>query len=251
MTVLIIEDEPLAAERLENLLRKQDPEIRIAGRCDSVKQSVEWLKENPLPDLMFLDIQLGDGLSFDIFDQVVIDCPVIFTTAYDEYAIDAFRLNSLHYLLKPLKAQDLAAALMKYKTSPYSAGSNHMAALDKVQQQLTREYKKRFLVKSGLHIRTIPVEEVLYFFSMDKGTYGVLEGGKNVLLDYTLDDLEKLTDPSKFFRVNRRYLVGLNSIADIITYSNYRLKLVLRHSGDQENLVSRDRMQDFRSWLDR
>lgn len=251
MTVLIIEDEPLAAERLENLLMKQDPEIRIAGRCDSVKQSVEWLKRNPLPDLMFLDIQLGDGLSFDIFDQVVIDCPVIFTTAYDEYAIDAFRLNSLHYLLKPLKAQDLAAALMKYKTSPYSAGSNHMAALDKVQQQLTREYKKRFLVKSGLHIRTIPVEDVLYFFSMDKGTYGVLEGGKNVLLDYTLDDLEKLTDPSKFFRVNRKYLVSLNSITDIITYSNYRLKLVLRHSGDQENLVSRDRMQDFRSWLDR
>jgi DNA-binding LytR/AlgR family response regulator len=253
MKVLIIEDEPLAAERLENLLKKLDPEIEITGTCDSVKKSVQWFNDNAPPDLVFLDIQLGDGLSFDIFDQVVVDCPVIFTTAYDSYAIEAFRLHSLAYLLKPLKFDDLAAAVMKYRTSPYFNGhaANQQIAFEKAQQALTRAYKKRFLVKSGLHIRSVAVEEILYFSSLDRANYATLQSGKTMLFDHTLEQLEGLVDPSKFFRVNRKYLVSVEAIADIITYSNYRLKLVLKHSNDQEVLVSREKMTDFRNWLDR
>lgn len=254
MKILIIEDEPLAAERLEGLLKKQDPALEIVGKCDSVKGSVQWFREHPQPDLLFLDIQLGDGLSFDIFDQVMVDCPVIFTTAFDSYAIEAFRLNSLAYLLKPVKFEELAGALVKYRSSPYysdHSGLKQQVAFDKVHQVLTREYKKRFLIKSGLHMRSIPVEEILYFYSLEKATYATVQTGKTILFDYTLEQLESLLDPSAFFRINRKYLVSVDAIADMITYSNYRLKLILKHSSEEEILVSREKMQDFRNWLDR
>ncbi|MDO9580045.1 MAG: LytTR family DNA-binding domain-containing protein [Bacteroidales bacterium] len=255
MKILIIEDEPLAAERLEALLKKQDPLIEIVGNCDSVKKSVAWFRENIPPDLLFLDIQLGDGLSFDIFDQVVIDCPVIFATAYDTYAIEAFRLNSIAYLLKPVKPEELRTALDKYKASPYfaesSAALQQHVALEKVQQLLTKEYKKRFLVKTGLHIRSIPVEEILYFYSLEKATFASIIGGKTLLFDHTLEQLGSLLDPSHFFRVNRKYIVSLDAITDIITYSKYRLKLVLKNCTDKDILVSREKMQDFKRWLDK
>jgi DNA-binding LytR/AlgR family response regulator len=254
MKVLIIEDEPLAAERLCDLLKKQDPEIEILAHCDSVKKSVQWFRENQQPELLFLDIQLGDGVSFDIFDQVLIDCPVVFTTAYDTYAIDAFRLNSLAYLLKPIKFEELAGALMKYKSSPYylhRQGTDQRHAVEKVQQTLTREYKKRFLVKTGVHIRSIPAEDILFFYSLGKATYATIQGGKNLLLDYTLEQLEGLLNPACFFRINRKYLIGIVSIADMIMWSNYRLKLVLKHGPDEEILVSREKVTEFRKWLDK
>lgn len=255
MKILIIEDEPLAAERLENLLIEQDPLIEFVGYCDSVKKSVAWFRENEPPDLLLLDIQLGDGLSFEIFDQVVINCPVIFTTAYDTYAIEAFRLNSIDYLLKPIKSGELRKAIEKYKASPYftksSSAFQQQLALERVQQLLTKEYKKRFLVKSGLHIRSIPVEEMLYFYSLEKATYSYINGGKTLLLDHTLEQLESLLDPSRFFRVNRKYIVSIDAIADIIKYSHYRLKLVLKSCSDEDILVSRDKMQEFRKWLDK
>lgn len=254
MKILIIEDEPLAAERLCDLLKKLDPEIEILAHCDSVKKSVQWFRENPFPDLLFLDVQLGDGVSFEIFDQVLVDCPVIFTTAYDTYAIESFRLNSLAYLLKPIKFEELAGALMKYKSSPYylhRQGTDQRHAVERVQKSLTKAYKKRFLVKTGVHIRSVPVEDILYFYSLGKATYAIIQGGKNLLLDYTLEELEGLLNPAGFFRVNRKYLIGIESIADMIVWSNYRLKLVLKHGSDEEILVSREKVNDFRKWLDK
>jgi len=252
--ILIIEDEPLAAERLEGLLKKQDPQVEIIGLCDSVKKSVAWFRENDPPQLLFLDIQLGDGLSFEIFDQVVVDCPVIFTTAYDSYAIEAFKLNSIAYLLKPVKSEELGAAMMKYLASPYNTagpGINRQIALDSVQQLLTKGYKRRFLIKSGLHIRSIPVEEILYFYSLEKATYATVITGRTYLFDHTLEQLETLLDPAVFFRVNRKYILSVSAITDIITYSTYRLKLVIKSCDDQDVFVSRERMHDFRSWLDK
>jgi two-component system, LytTR family, response regulator len=253
MRVLIVEDEPLAAERLEALLKKADPEVEIAGICDSVKQSVSWFQQHDPPDLIFLDIQLGDGLSFEIFDQVVVDSPVIFTTAFDAYAIEAFKLNSIAYLLKPVKMEELVAALFKFRSSPYFAigsGASQHRAVEKVQQLLTRAYKKRFLVKTGVHYRSIPVEEILYCCSLEKATFATLVTGKTYLFDYTLEQLETLLDPAVFFRINRKYIISVAAISDMITYSNSRMKLVIKNCNDQDVFISRDRMQDFRSWLD-
>ena len=255
MRIVIIEDEPMAAERLENMLLQLDPAIEITGRCDSVQKSVKWFRENSPPELLFLDIQLGDGLCFEIFELVETGCPVIFTTAYDTYAIEAFRLNSIAYLLKPVKMEELSASIEKFKASPYFEGNRfaheQRFALDQVQQILTKQYKKRFLIKSGLHIRTIPVEEILYFYSLDKATYAVLTTGKTYLFDHTLEQLEKLLDPGQFFRINRKYIVSVPALADIITYSNSRLKLILRNCTDEDILVSREKMQGFKEWLDR
>lgn len=256
MRVLIIEDEPLAAQRLEELVKAYDSAIIIAGRCDSVKESVRWLSSNPQPDLLFLDVQLGDGLSFEIFDQAEVDCPVIFTTAYDAYAIDAFRLNSISYLLKPIKQEELDAAIEKYKASPYfsdvpESAMHQQVALDMVRHLFTSQYKKRFMVKTGQHIRSIAVDEILCFNSQEKATYATVRGGKSVLLDYTLEQLERLIDPERFFRVSRRYIVSFEAIEDIIAYSGSRLKLKIKHCNDDDLFVSRDRMQEFKTWLNR
>lgn len=256
MRVLIIEDELLAAERLEELVKAYDSAIVIAGRCDSVKESVRWLAAHPQPDLLFLDVQLGDGLSFDIFDQAEVDCPVIFTTAYDAYAIDAFRLNSISYLLKPVKQEELGAAIEKYKASPWyrhetESARQQQAAVDMLRQLFTSQHKKRFMVKTGQHIRSIATDDIIWFSSMDKATFATVRGGKSVLLDYTLEQLEGLIDHERFFRVSRRYIVSLEAVEDIITYSGSRLKLKIRHCTDDDLFVSRDRVQEFKAWLNR
>lgn len=256
MKVLIVEDELMAAERLGDLLIKIDPTVVVAGHCDSVKKTVQWFQLNKPPDLLFLDVQLGDGLSFEIFEQVEVECPVIFTTAYDQYAIEAFKLNSIAYLLKPVKIEELTASLEKFKASPYFAGGINLIreqqyALEKVQQLLTKQYKKRFLIKSGTHIRSIPVEEILYFYSMEKATFAKTVAGRTFLFDHSLEQLETLLDPMLFFRINRKYIISVTAIADMITISNYRLRLVLKNCDDQDVFVSRERMQEFKGWLDK
>jgi len=256
MRILIIEDEPLAAARLEELVMQCDPSATIAGKCDSVKESVRWLSSNASPDLLFLDVQLGDGLSFEILDQVAVDCPVIFTTAYDAYAIDAFRLNSISYLLKPIKQEELAAAIEKYKASPYfregqSSGNQQQLALDTVRRLLTSQYKKRFMVRTGQHIRSVATEDILCFYSMEKATYATVQSGKTVLLDYTLEQVGELLDPERFFRISRKYIVSVDAIDDIITYSGSRLKLKIKNCNDDDVFVSRERVQDFKGWLNR
>ncbi len=252
MRVLIIEDEKPAADRLEMLIKQYDPDIEIAGRADSVKSSVKWIDSNPKPDLAFLDIQLADGLSFEIFEQTVLDCPVIFTTAFDEYAIRAFKVNSIDYLLKPIDLDELEGAIEKYKRilpQPDTEPRQHI--FDKVLNLLTDNYKRRFVIKVGEHIRSIPVEDILYFYSLEKATYLHTSGDRNYVIDYSLEQIENLIDPKFFFRINRRYLISLTSFTDIIAYTNSRLKIELLQSDDNDVIVAREKTSDFKKWLDR
>lgn len=252
MNVLIIEDEKLAADRLTSLIKQYDPEIKIVGNCDSVSASVKWFNTKPTPDLAFLDIQLADGLSFEIFDQTIIDCPVIFTTAFDEYAIKAFKVNSLDYLLKPIDLEEISVAIEKFKKTqrPEAIPQQHQV-FDKVLQMLSHNYKKRFVIKVGEHIRSISVEDILYFYSYEKATFLHTSENRNYVIDYPLEQLEGLVDPGLFFRVNRKYMIAMNSFEDIISYSNSRLKVELLHSDDQDVIVAREKVKEFKNWLDR
>lgn len=253
MDILIIEDEMQAARRLENLLLEIDPSIAVVGRMDSVKNSVSWFKSNPVPHLIFMDIQLGDGLSFEIFEQTKVNAPVIFTTAYDEYALKAFKVNSIDYILKPVDMSELKSALQKYNRL---AGSNQntmsiMENISLVVEHLKKKYKERFVLKVGEHLKTVEVKDILYFISQEKATFCVTTDGRSHILDFTLDQLQELVNPEVFFRINRKYLVRSSSIEDIVSFSNSRLKLILKSSKDGEIIVARERVAEFKSWLDR
>ena len=251
MNILIIEDEPLAAERLAKLVKSILPEAAILPSIDSVKKSVQWLKSNS-PDLIFMDIQLADGISFQIFDQIEIKSPVIFTTAYDEYALKAFKVNSIDYILKPVDEQELLAAIQKYQrlTGGSSGNSKIMESIGLAMQMLTKRYKERFVIKVGEHLKSVETDDILFFFSLEKATFAQTKDGRKNILDFTLDQLEELVDPSKFFRINRKYIVHVKSIQDMISYTNARLKLVLKTSDDPDVIVARERVQQFRDWLD-
>jgi two-component system LytT family response regulator len=254
MNVVIIEDEHLTAERIATLLRQIDPGIEIISIIDSVKQSVAWFKSNPKPDLVFMDIQLADGLSFDIFDIVKIEAPVIFITAFQEYAIKAFKVNSVDYLLKPVSEEDLRVALEKYRRY-----FNHELAvpaiggdlLRNIREMISKPYKSRFMVRVGEHIRSVDVENILYFYSLQKGTYLHSSDRHNYVIDYTLGGLEEMLDPLLFHRINRRYLITHKAISDVVTHSSSKLKVKLVHSDDDEIFISRERMTSFKDWLDR
>lgn len=254
MKVLIVEDEGMAARRLTSLLEKLEPGIEILAKLDSVKRVVKWLGENDSPELIFLDIQLADGISFEIFEQTEVKAPVIFTTAFDEYAIQAFKVNSIDYLLKPIDPQELESALDKYKqrakpSTPQPAFD--MSMIQKAMEMMTKNHKERFVVKIGEHIHTIATADTAYFFSQEKATYLQTLEKNRFIIDYTLEQLEQLVDPDRFFRINRKYLVSLEAVKDIVTYSNSRLRLILKHTDDMDAIVSRDKVQDFKRWLDR
>ncbi len=253
MKILIIEDEPQAAQRLTTLIRELITDPQILAVIDSVKRSVQWLEENPKPDLIFMDIQLADGLSFHIFEKTQVKTPVIFTTAYDEYALKAFKVNSIDYILKPVDRDELAAALDKLKML---TGTEHdqQKVLDNIGQavqHLLRKYKTRFVIKVGEHLKTIDMTNVRYFFSQEKTTFCVTDDNRNHILDYTLEQLEEMIDPHDFCRINRKYLVRATAIQDIINYTNSRLRLVLKGSADNDIIVARERVQEFKAWLDR
>jgi len=253
MKVLLIEDEPLAAQRLETLVKSLEPSVFILAKLDTVKRAVEWLKSNPPPDLIFMDIQLADGVSFLIFEQCEVKSPIIFTTAYDAYALRAFKVNSIDYILKPVDKDELATALQKFKTM--SKGDLQTSALlsniGQAVDLLTRRYKSRFVIKVGEHLKTVEVGNILYFYSQEKTTFCCTTDNRNLILDFTLEQLDDLIDPSAFFRINRKYLVSSNAIQDIISYTNSRLKLVLKGSSDTDVIVARERVQEFKDWLDR
>ncbi len=256
MRILIIEDEKAAAKRLTSLIQQVIPEATLLAQLDSVKRSVDWLKSNPAPDLIFMDIQLADGLSFEIFEHTTVSVPVIFTTAYDQYAIRAFKVNSIDYLLKPIDAEELSTAVGKYRSyhqhQSAKTAAPDLGQLQQALQMLKRpEYKVRFMVKVGEHLNAIPVEEILYFFSQAKVTYLQTASGKHYIIDYSLEQVEEMVDPKVYFRISRKYLIRFVAIEDIITYSSSRLKLQLTHSTDNDVLVSRDRVADFKQWLDR
>jgi DNA-binding LytR/AlgR family response regulator len=252
MKVLIVEDEALAATRLEKLVLELEPTAKVLARLDSVNQTVNWLKSNPLPDLILLDIQLADGISFQIFDEVKVLCPIIFTTAYNEYVLKAFKVNSIDYILKPIDKDELKVALEKFKrlTKPVPQ-SNLMESIANAMELLTKKYKTRFVVKVGEHLRSIETSEILFFYSQDKTTFAQTAEGRKHILDYSMEQAEEMMDPSQFFRISRKYMVAANAIQDMISYTNSRLRLVLKTSDDKEIIVARERVQEFKSWLDR
>jgi DNA-binding LytR/AlgR family response regulator len=253
MNVLIIEDEPQAARRMETLMKELEPTVNIVGKIDSVKKAVQWISDNPPPDLILMDIQLADGISFSIFEKCHVQSPVIFTTAYDEYALKAFKVNSIDYILKPVDKEELSAALTKFKNMKRTAPDTKLLLdnIGQAVQMLTKRYKSRFMIKVGEHLKTIETANLLYFYSQDKATFCYTVDNRSLILDYTLEQLEEMTDPTIFFRVNRKYLVSATSISDIISYTNSRLKLKLKGSTDDDIIVARERVQDFKEWLDR
>jgi DNA-binding LytR/AlgR family response regulator len=251
MNVIIIEDEKPSARRLQRMLTALDFEAQTM--LHSVEESIAWFETNEHPDLIFLDIQLSDGLSFEIFEAIDIKSAVIFTTAYDEYALQAFKLNSIDYLLKPIDDDDLKAAVEKFKGRTQQ---NQSVTLDfndikkLLVNPIEREYKKRFSVKVGQHLKLINIEDIECIYSENKGTYVYTNTGRNYLLDSTLDQLEQDLEPHVFFRVSRKFYVNINAIKDMVSYSNSRLKIILSHFKEQEIIVARERVKDFKNWLE-
>ena len=249
MNALIIEDETLAAERLELMLAEIDPSMKVLAKLGSVKDSVKWLMQYQA-DIIFLDIQLSDGISFSIFEQVEVSTPVIFTTAYDLYAIKAFQVNSIAYLLKPIRKSDLAESLLKLRNLKSAFSIDFDALLAQIQGRQP-EYKKRFIIQIGEKIKKIEVTDIAYFYVLEKGCYLRTFQGNNYPVEYTLDKLETLLDPSCFFRINRKYLISMAGISNMVAYSRGRVKLELKPKADDdsETIVSIDRSADFKKWL--
>jgi two-component system response regulator LytT len=252
MKILIIEDENAAARRLEKLLLEVDPNIEILDRLDSVEASVRWLQENPLPDLVLLDIHLADGASFEIFEHADVKCPVIFTTAYDEYALQAFKVNAVDYLLKPIKSTELTAALEKYRhLYKTPAAPDYSALLNTImRREGGPQFLRRMLIKFGNSIKLIDMDDAAYFYTRDKITFLVTRStGKRFPVDYPLDKLEGMLDPKIFFRINRQFIVNVGAIKEMHPYSKSRVKVDLDPTTDLETIVSTERSAEFKRWL--
>ena len=249
--VLIIEDEQPAAKRLEKMLLEISAEFEIIQRCDSIESSVQYFKIGIMPDLVMLDIQLGDGLSFDIFRQVVISCPVIFTTAFDEYAIKAFELNSIDYLLKPINKEKLERSIEKFKKLNQQNSQTDWKILASLLEKEKRDYKQRFLVYVGEHLHSVQTSDIAYFYSVEKSTFLTTNSGKSFSVDLSLEKLEGMLSPNDFFRINRNYLIEFKAIKKINILSKSRIKLMLEPAPANEILVSTARTHEFREWLDR
>lgn len=250
MKVIIIEDEKPSARRLQRMLA--DLDIEADCMLHSVEESLEWFQNNKHPDLIFLDIQLSDGLSFEIFEEIEIKSAVIFTTAYDEYALQAFKLNSVDYLLKPIDDEALEKAVNKFRnrTAPANPVTLDFDDIKKLLvNPLERTYKKRFSVKIGQHLKLLDVSDVECFYSENKGTYAHTTDGRNYLLDLTLEELENELNPEIFFRVSRKFYVNINYIKDMLSYTNSRLQIKMEHFNEHEVIVSRERVKDFKDWL--
>ncbi|WP_420318867.1 LytR/AlgR family response regulator transcription factor [Ekhidna sp.] len=253
MRYIIIEDEQLAAKRLRSLIEDIRADYDFVAKFDSVESASISLPVLSY-DLIFMDIQLADGLSFDIFDQIEINKPIIFTTAYDEFALKAFKTNSVDYLLKPLAEEELTNAIKKFEKNfnkPKSSSASVGNDLDKLMKSLQPGGKERFVVKVGEHLKTVETDNLQLVYSQDKGTYLFTKEGKRFLVDFTLDRVEELLNPQQFFRISRKFIVSLSSIKDIIAFTNSRLEIVIDHFDDDQIIVARERVTDFKSWLDR
>ena len=257
MKVLIIEDEELAVKKLRKTLESVDSSAEVVGVADSIRSSVAWLQQNPPPDLILMDIELADGQSFEIFDKVDVKSTVIFTTSYDEYALKAFKVNSVDYLLKPVQKEDLQAALNKLKTMQTMYGSipsadplNVENLVKELQQKLQpKEFRKRFLVKHAQKLVSIDIEEIAYFYSDGRLNFFKTLDNKKFVVDYTMDELEEMLDPDKYFRISRAFYVSIASIDQIHDYFGNRLLLHLKPAVDKESIVSREKVADFKKWM--
>lgn len=252
MKVIIIEDENAAARRLEKLLADIGPDITVLQQLDSVETAVAWLQHNPAPDLIFQDIHLADGSSFEIFEHVKIQCPIVFTTAYDEYALQAFKVNAVDYLLKPLKASELKAAIEKYRRVFRPADApDYAALLETMRKQSEQNYLQRMLIRFGQSIKLVDMTDAAYFYTKDKITFLVTRStAKRLPVDYPLDKLETMLDPRTFFRINRQFIVNVAAIREMHPYSKSRVKIDLDPpTNDMETVVSTERSADFKRWL--
>lgn len=254
MKVIIVEDEVPAAEKLERYLQKYDARVQVLARLQTIRDTVEWLRAHQDElDVIFMDIQLTDGLSFQIFAQVAVRKPVIFTTAYNEFALDAFKVNSIDYLLKPVTFTDLTASLNKLSTLRQSFQQKG-EELGRIQEAFAsdkyRTYKSRFMVKLGEHIRSIPTGQVSAFYAEGRDVFLVTDQARKFIIDYTLESLEDILDPTLFFRLNRTFILNINAIKDVLIYSNSRLKIILNNDIGKEIIVSREKVNDFKEWFD-
>jgi len=250
MNVVIIEDEQLAAEKLINQLQLLAPDVAVLAILESVEEAINWLAANSPPDLVFMDIQLEDGISFEIFDAVKVEAPVIFTTAYDEYAIRAFKVNSIDYLLKPIGNKELKAALAKFR-SKYEDEQAFTQKVARVIEQISKKYKNRFFIKVGTRYQSIQVSDICCFYVEERNTFLRTSAGKTFDLDHSLDQLQLMVDPEQFFRISRNYLVNISCVSEAVSYSTNRLKLKLKVGFKDGLIVSRDRVSDFKRWMNK
>jgi DNA-binding LytR/AlgR family response regulator len=255
MKILIVEDEDLAVKKLKKVLSELTVPSEVTGVTDSISSTVSWLEANPSPDLILMDIELSDGQSFAIFDQTIVKCPVIFTTSYDEYALKAFKVNSIDYLLKPVQKEELQLALDKYMqlNTSKSANTADIPFNDLVKELhkklQPKEYRKRFLVKQAQKLVSIPTEDIAYFYSDGRLNFFKTKDNKKFVVDYTMDELEDMLDGEKYFRISRSFYVSIYSIAQINDYFGTRLILHLKPEIDKEVLVSREKVSDFKKWM--
>lgn len=252
MKLLIIEDEVRAANRIERLLLEINPELTILGKLESISEALVFLKDHS-PDAIISDIQLADGLSFEIFQQIDVNCPIIFTTAYDQYAIQAFETNGIDYLLKPIETERLEKALAKINrlSTPTILPSNLVTLLQSsLHQGESKTYKSRFMIKVGDKFKAIPTEEIKAFYSLEKGSYLLTKQNRNYVVEYSLEQLMGLLNPTDFFRVNRNFIVHIDAPETIIAHTNSRLKLVVNGYEGEPIIVAREKVQDFKTWLD-
>jgi DNA-binding LytR/AlgR family response regulator len=252
MIVLIVENEKPAADKLIRLLQNIDKDIIIAGVIETVEGTVNWLQSNSYPDLMLVDIQLDDGLCFEIFDTIKVDTPVIFTTAYDEYLLQAFKVNSIDYLLKPIEVDALHKALDKFKSLHFKLSGD---ILKQLFNELHKQYKNRFLIKIGINYRSVRVNEICCFYIVERATFIKTFSGKEYSIDNSLDYLQKIVDPGRFFRINRNCLVYIDAINYISSYPSSRLQLKLNEMipsvADDYLIVSREKVNEFKKWIDK
>ena len=250
MKVLIIEDEQLAAKKLIRLLKEIDDEIEIAEIIGAVESAVNWLLSHPHPDLIFMDIQLEDGLCFDIFEKSKINTPVVFTTAYDEYTLSAFKVNSVDYLLKPIESTEFVKAVEKSSRLNKSSLTDLKALEDLLMKSAPKEYKKRFITKQNDRIIVLQVDEIAYFYAEDKATFIVCRAGKRYFSEYSLDNLEDQLDPKSFFRLSRGCIANIQAVKSVSKHFNSRLKIKLEPALTEDILVSRIRVPEFLNWLE-
>lgn len=249
MNILIIEDEARAANHLERLIHKVAPDMHILDKIETIRDAITFLQNRSDISLIFSDIQLADGLSFEIYKQINVNCPIVFTTAYDQYAIEAFTTNGIDYLLKPIEEDRLLQAIQKVKQ--FSANNQLKNLLTLVNQIQKKEYKLRFMVKVGDKIKSISTSNIKAFYSFDKATFLHTNSNRSYALDYTLDEIADLVDPQVFFKINRKYIVSIAACQHIIAWTNSRLKLTVEGIDDPQIIVAREKVQEFKRWLDR
>lgn len=250
MNILIIEDEEPAVQRLKKILLEIEPESKILDVLVSVRSAIEWFKTHAAPDIILLDINLADGSSFEIFSVINVESPIIFITAFDEFAIQAFKLNSVEYLLKPVKKEELVAAINKYKKlhSSNSSIPDLKMLIDTIQKK-QEPFKKRFLIRYGEHIKAIDTEQVAYFYTEEKINFLKTKDGHTYPVEYNLDKLETMLDPDRFFRINRQFIISIDSIVEMFSFSKSRVKVNLKPAIKMDTVVSTERSPHFKEWL--